>query len=106
MNPPEPIHAYFTASNAGDTERAVACFAQDAEVHDEGHTHRGLSAIRLWAIEAKQRFDFQVTPVRVEQDQQTVRVRAQVSGNFPGSPIALTHVFELHDGRIASLRIG
>jgi hypothetical protein len=34
-----------------------------------------------------------------------VVVTAKVSGNFPGSPIKLEHLFEIEGGRIVSLEI-
>jgi hypothetical protein len=42
--------------------------------------------------------------VRLFGDGKTV-VTAKVSGNFPGSPLNLDHVFELHGDKIASLEI-
>jgi hypothetical protein len=34
-----------------------------------------------------------------------VVVTGEVSGDFPGSPIKLEHIFEIEGGRIASLEI-
>jgi hypothetical protein len=33
-------------------------------------------------------------------------ITGKVSGNFPGSPINLDHVFQLENDRIVSLKIG
>jgi hypothetical protein len=48
---------------------------------------------------------FTVEPLRVAQQGSSVRVRARVSGNFPGSPVELEHVFRLGGGKIESLEI-
>jgi hypothetical protein len=41
---------------------------------------------------------------RHQRDGKTV-VRARLSGNFPGSPLDLDHIFELHGDKIVSLEI-
>jgi ketosteroid isomerase-like protein len=102
---PEPIAAYFKASNDADDARLVPCFAQDAIVRDESHTHQGHEAIRRWLREAKRKYEYSVEPLSVAQDGAHVTVAGKVSGNFPGSPVQLDYVFELRDGKIQSLEI-
>jgi len=42
------ISEYLAASDRGDAEAIVRCFAEDAVVVDEGREWRGTAAIRRW----------------------------------------------------------
>jgi len=102
---PTPIDTYFASENARDTEGADRCFAADAIVRDEGRTIEGVAAIKAWRTEAGEKYHHTVEPLSTtERDGKTV-VTARVSGNFPGSPVNLDHIFELHGDRIVSLEI-
>jgi hypothetical protein len=102
---PTPIDTYFASENARDTEGADRCFAADAIVRDEGRTVEGIAAIKAWRIETGRKYQHTVDPLSViERDGETV-VTARVSGNFPGSPLDLDHIFELDGDRIVSLEI-
>ena len=102
---PAPIDTYFASENARDTEGVDRCFAADAIVRDEGRTIEGVAAIKSWRIEAGEKYHHSVEPLSVtDRDGRTV-VTARVSGNFPGSPVNLDHVFELDGDRIVSLEI-
>jgi len=102
---PAPIEIYLQADAGIDEGLFSACFAADAEVRDEGHTIRGLEAIKAWKREAKRKYQYQVSPLAVSQDGDTVFLTARLAGNFPGSPVELTYRFVLRDDRIASLDI-
>ncbi len=95
---PTPIAVYFEASNDADDVRVAQCFASDAVVRDERHAHHGHEAIRLWAREAKRKYQYSVEPLRFVQDGTRVTVTGKVAGNFPGSPVELAYAFELRDG--------
>jgi len=102
---PAPIEIYFASENARDAEGAERCFGVDAIVRDEGRTIEGVAAIKAWRIEAGEKYHHTAEPLSVtERDGKTV-VTARVSGNFPGSPVNLDHIFELHGDRIISLEI-
>ena len=114
---PEPVRIYFTSENAHDgedfgedfgkdgSEALARCFAVDAVVQDEGHRIQGLDAIKAWRIENRRKYAHTVEPLGIaERDGKTV-VTASVSGNFPGSPVVLDHVFGLDGDRIMSLEI-
>jgi hypothetical protein len=45
---PPPIDLYVRIENSGDIDALLECFAPDATVRDEGHTYKGLPAIRAW----------------------------------------------------------
>ena len=103
---PDSIAYFFELSNGAKASALEQCFTENAVVHDENHTHQGHDAIRAWLQEAKRKYAYTVEPLDVVQQDSTVRVRANVSGNFPGSPVELNHVFRLTGGRIELLEIG
>ncbi|WP_111768637.1 nuclear transport factor 2 family protein [Nakamurella deserti] len=97
------VDRYLRRAAADDVDAHLALFAPDAVVHDDGHTHVGLDAIRAWRSAT--------VPVRsdvldvTEEGGTTARVR--ISGDFPGSPVVLRFRFAVdHTGRITSLTIG
>jgi len=86
---------YFAAAAEPGLERHLALFADAAVVHDDGHTHHGLTAVRRWRTE--------VPPVRYDVREVTGTATAceavvEVSGDFAGSPVDLRFAFE-RDGR-------
>jgi len=103
---PDSIAAFFAVSNGANASALERCFTESAVVRDENHTHQGHDAIRAWLREAKRKYAYTVEPLDVVQQDATVKVRAKVSGNFPGSPVELDHVFRLTGGRIEFLEIG
>lgn len=111
MNLRAPIQTYFTAEASQDEApqdgaALAAAFAEDAEVQDEGATHIGPEAIRLWWLAAKAKYRHRAEPLeQIEAGGKTI-VRARVSGDFPGSPAVLTFTFGLAGDRIRDLRIG
>ena len=55
---PPTIAALVKAKNDRDTNAVVACFADDAVVHDEGQEMRGLAAIKEWSDKGFQRYRY------------------------------------------------
>jgi ketosteroid isomerase-like protein len=106
MQMPEPIQNYFDADRRSDAEALVVPFAQDALVKDEGASYRGADEIGAWWRDAKQQYDHRAEPFEVTAAAGRVRIRAKVSGKFPGSPATLTYYFRLEGDRIAELEIG
>jgi hypothetical protein len=74
-------------------------------VRDEGKTIMGVAAIKKWLAETAQKYHHTVDPIGVARRDGKVIVTAKVSGNFPGSPISLQHIFKIEGGRIVSLEI-
>jgi hypothetical protein len=93
-------------SNGADASALKQCVTDNAVVRDENQTHQGHDAIRAWLREARRKYADHVEPPDVVRHDATVKVRAKVSGNFPGSPVELDHVFRLTGGRIELLEIG
>ena len=102
---PNPIDVYFASENAHDTTALDTCFATDAIVRDEGKTIEGLAAIRAWRIETGKKYNHTVEPLAISGRDGKIIVTGKVSGNFPGSPVNLDHVFELEGDRIVALEI-
>ncbi|MBN9409719.1 MAG: nuclear transport factor 2 family protein [Burkholderiales bacterium] len=100
---PEPIAAYFAAEH--DPEALARCFAAQAVLKDDGHTYAGVDAILAFLAEASARYSATSVPLAIERDNATQLVRANVTGNFPGSPAVLNYRFRLERGLIASLEI-
>jgi len=103
---PGPIADYFAAKNRHDIDAMLAGFAQDAIVKDEGETHRGHDAIRVWMEDTTRRYRVTVMPSVKTGAGEVWVIAGLVSGNFPGSPATLHYRFRLAGGRIAALGIG
>ena len=105
LNVPEPVAEYLAAEDAKDADALCRCFTEDGTVHDEGQDYRGRDSIRQWkqAADAKYRYVFQTINVQTFGD--LVTVRARLTGEFPGSPVELDHIFKLSKDKIVSLEI-
>lgn len=99
------IGTYFEADAQRDVARVIGVFAPDARVMDEGQEHQGRDAIKAWWSAAKERYGHQAEPLDWAHDRAQWRVRARVSGAFPGSPAVLTFRFSIMDDHIARLEI-
>ena len=102
---PAPIDLYFASENMHDSSAIEMCFAADAIVRDEGKTITGVAAIKAWRVETGEKYHHTIEPLSVSALGGKVLVTGEISGQFPGSPILLDHVFEIENGRIAALEI-
>ena len=102
---PKPVAAYFAAEAVKDADAISRCFAENGVVRDEGLDYRGRDAIRRWKAAADAKYNYVLAQLGVLVEQNTVTVRARLTGNFPGSPVELDHIFILSDNEIASLEI-
>ena len=102
---PEPVAEYLAAEKAKDADALSCCFTEDGTVHDEGQDYHGRDSIRQWkqAADAKYRYVFQT--INVKTFGNLVTVRARLTGEFPGSPVELDHIFKLSGDKMASLEI-
>jgi len=106
MQLPLPIQTYFEADRGSDSAALAAAFDENAVVKDEGETHSGHGAIEAWWRAAKAKYRHMAEPVELREEEGVAKVRARVSGEFPGSPAMLTFSFSLAGGRIGRLEIG
>jgi len=102
---PPPIDLYIRIENSGDVEALPECFASDATVRDERQRYQGLPAIRQWMADTKKKYHHTIAPLGVTQGDGTSVLEAQLTGNFPGSPVTMQFSFVLEAGKIASLEI-
>ena len=102
---PEPIAAYFAATNTHNFDAMLAPFAEAATVKDEGQERRGLAAIREWMEETARKYRFTVAVTNVTEANGKPVVTGRVSGTFPGSPVDLRYCFTLAGEKIIRLEI-
>ena len=102
---PEVVTAYLSAKLDAELDTILACFTDDALVHDEGRDHRGRTAIRAWLAELASTYTLTYRLLGVDRWASGAALRVEVAGNFPGSPVALHQHFTLAGDRIAALTI-
>ncbi|MET9358434.1 nuclear transport factor 2 family protein [Streptomyces sp. NPDC006617] len=85
------VEGYVAAATGPDRERHVALFHDDAAVHDDGRSLRGLAEVRRRRKETPN-VDYDL--LEVAGTPTDCLAVAQVSGNFPGSPVTLRFAFE------------
>jgi hypothetical protein len=100
------VQAYFDADKQNDGRAPLHVFAPDATVTDDGHTQTGHQAIDAWWRDVKAKYQAVAEPLEVEAEDDTLKVRAKATGQFPGSPVTLTFLFTIKDHQIAALEIG
>ncbi|WP_274427266.1 nuclear transport factor 2 family protein [Chelativorans sp. YIM 93263] len=105
MDLPSPIQGYFHADRSNDGEALIRAFAPDAVVNDEGRSHTGRQAIVAWWRDVKAKYQHVAEPLEVAEEEGATKVRARVTGQFPGGPATLTFAFRLEDGQIVELDI-
>jgi SnoaL-like domain len=107
---PPVISEYLAASDRGDAEAIVRCFAENAVVVDEGQEWRGTAPIRRWraTVATAYQYTVQVTGAEALGEVDGVErhnVYIRLEGNFPGGMVDLTDRFALRAGRIARREI-
>ncbi|MCC9621473.1 nuclear transport factor 2 family protein [Thalassospira sp. MA62] len=105
MDMPISINAYFDADKGKDPDLLTQAFSNDAIVHDEGKRHVGTDEIRKWWLAAKAKYDHTAEPLETKRDGDEITIRAKVSGRFPNSPVTLTYLFRLQDGKIVEMGV-
>lgn len=106
MNPdlPPVIAAFFEATNTRQFAGFLSLFTADGHVNDEANDYHG-AGIAAWIEQATAETKPVVEVVEVSGDGGQRVVTADVSGNFPGSPVQLRYFFTLEDDKIATLLI-
>lgn len=102
---PPLLAALVAAHNAHDGAAFLACFADDAVVRDDGHTHFGKAAIRAWFDEVSRTYapNLDVNDLTLVDGEPVLT--GTVSGNFPGSPAPVRYLLGLEDEKIVALKI-
>jgi hypothetical protein len=103
---PDVVARYQDAHDRHDTDAALARFAADARVTDEGHDYRGTDEIRDWLSRASVEFTYTRTLVDATSTApDTWLVTNHLEGNFPGGVVDLRYRFVIVDGLIRELDI-
>jgi ketosteroid isomerase-like protein len=105
LDMPEAIAEYLAAEEGKDADALSRCFTEDGLVHDEGQDYHGRDSIRQWKQAADAKYRYVLRMVNVQTFGDLVTVRARLTGEFPGSPFELDHIFKLSGDKIASLEI-
>jgi hypothetical protein len=104
---PHAVEQYFLATNYSDTNHLLALFEPDAEVSDDGKTYHGLDELRRWSSEHHHGIRSVIREV-TQSSAESVSLVADISGDFPGSP--LTFAFDFHSAdrfqKIDRVKIG
>lgn len=103
MNLPKVLTELVNAQDNFDSTSYANCFAKTAVVFDEGKTYNGKNEIKSWIEKANK--EYQVTMKPLEYSEITEILKAEVSGNFPGSPVILSYNLNFKNELIQSLRI-
>jgi hypothetical protein len=98
----ELIERYFALALSPDRAAYVDQFADDAVVTDDGHVHRGRSAVETWRGEVPS-VSYEILDVTVAD--RTGRATVAISGDFPGSPVTLFFDFAFDANLIRTLDI-
>jgi len=103
---PEVVTAYQDAHDRHDVEAAIATFASDAHVSDDGREYEGREQIRDWLARASVEFTYTRTLVDASATgPDTWLVTNHLEGNFPGGVVDLRYRFVVTDGLIRRLEI-
>lgn len=105
MNLPKVVTDLVKAQDNFDSVAYANCFSETAIVFDEGKTHNGRKEIEHWIASANDQFKTIMKPVSFEEEETASVLKAEVSGNFDGSPVILSYHFEITDEQIQSLKI-
>ncbi|MEA3196219.1 MAG: hypothetical protein QOF32_271 [Gammaproteobacteria bacterium] len=102
---PAAVTAYLAADKAQDLDRLCQCFTNDAEVQDESRQYQGRDSIRSWKERTAAQYRYTLEPLDAAVTERNVKLRARLTGDFPGSPTELRYTFVLANGKIQSLAI-
>jgi ketosteroid isomerase-like protein len=102
---PAAVTAYLAADNAQDLDKLCQCFTLDAQVDDESHQYQGRDSIRSWKQQTTAKYRYTLEPLEAAVTERNVKLRARLTGDFPGSPADLHYTFVLANGKIQSLAI-
>jgi hypothetical protein len=100
---PNIITALIKAQDSFDSLAYANCFSETAIVVDEGNTYKGRTEIMNWIDRANQQYRAKMKPIEFSETENTLK--AEISGDFPGSPAVLSYHFSFTDALIQSLKI-
>ncbi|MEY3265983.1 MAG: hypothetical protein RJA15_429 [Actinomycetota bacterium] len=103
---PQAISMYQAAHDRRDVPTALAQFAVDASVVDDGRTYEGIIGVESFLRNAGSEYTYTRTLVAAEETSPDCwRIINHLAGNFPGGQVDLSYEFHIKDGLIARLII-
>jgi hypothetical protein len=103
---PQAITIYQAAHDRRDVPTALAQFAVDARVVDDGRTYEGISGVESFLRNAASEYTYTRTLVAAEEiGPDRWRVTNHLEGNFPGGHVDLSYEFQLVGALIVCLTI-
>jgi ketosteroid isomerase-like protein len=103
------VAEHIDAINAGDTDRAVATFAEDAYVNDNRRIFFGVDAIRRWLTHEVVANKVTIEVREVLDHYGDTMLRVAYDGTFDRTDlpddILMTNYFSVRDGKIVNLMI-
>jgi len=103
MNLPKVIAELVKSQNKFDSTAYADCFAEDAQVFDEGKTHDGKAEIEKWIDKSNTYYEATMEPLNYDEKEDILS--AKIAGSFPGSPVILKFHFKIADGKIQNLKV-
>jgi hypothetical protein len=103
---PPAITTYQAAHDRRDIDVALAQFAPDSRVVDDGSTYEGLAGVESFLRTAASEYTYTrtlLTATEMASDQW--RIVNRLVGDFPGGQVDLVYEFRLADGLITQLTI-
>lgn len=106
VNVPPVIATYQTAHDRRDVATALAQFAPDARVVDDGRSYEGIAGVEAFLSTAASEYTYTRTlRAATEVAPEQWRITNHLEGNFPGGQVDLSYEFRLADGLITQLTI-
>lgn len=103
---PQAIAMYQAAHDRRDVSTALAQFAVDASVVDDGRIYEGINGVESFLRNAGSEYTYTRTLVAATQVLPDCwRITNHLEGNFPGGHVDLSYEFQLVEGLIARLTI-
>jgi hypothetical protein len=96
---PESVKTFMTALDSREFDRALATFASDAVVTDDGRDHAGTDEIRAWLATAVTEYTYTAEFAGASTTTGGVDVGQHLEGDFPGGVVDLNYRFTL-DGAV------
>lgn len=102
---PESVKTFMTALRSQEFDRALATFASDAVVTDDGRDHAGTDEIRAWLATAVTEYTYTAEFAGASTTTGGVDVGQHLEGDFPGGVVDLNYRFTLDGAVIGRLVI-
>ncbi|WP_425618252.1 nuclear transport factor 2 family protein [Anatilimnocola sp. NA78] len=98
---------YVRTVNAGDVQAFQRLFAEDAVVHDAGHTHRGLEQIKNWSEREIFAVNVSLEPTAESESAGETVLTTKVDGTFDKTglpdPLFINQHLQVRSGKIVEL---